>query len=38
MVADAGKILDAAAANQHDRVFLKVMTNAWNISGYFRPM
>src|SRR5262249_46647458 len=35
VVADAGKILDAAAADHDDRVLLKIVTLAGNVRGHF---
>src|SRR5689334_3208944 len=34
MIADARKILDAAAADHHDRVLLQIVTDAGNIGGH----
>src|SRR5439155_3193144 len=35
VVTDAGKILHATSADQHDGVLLQVVPDAWNIGGYF---
>src|SRR5947208_1434543 len=35
VVAHARKVADAAAANQHDAVFLKVVLFAWDVGGHF---
>ena len=35
LVADAWQILNAAAADEHDRVLLQVVAFAWDVSGYF---
>src|SRR5947208_5836797 len=35
VIADSGEILDAAAANQHDRMLLQIVPHAGYISGYF---
>jgi hypothetical protein len=38
MVTNTGEILHPAAPNQHHRMFLKVVPDAGNISGYLGPM
>src|SRR5207245_4352739 len=38
LVADARKILDAAAANEHDGVFLQVVPLAWDVRRDFHPV
>ena len=35
MVTNTGKVLNTAATNENNAVFLKVMTNAGDISGNF---
>jgi len=35
VVADAGQIFDAAAADEHDRVLLKIVADAWDVRGHF---
>src|SRR3546814_17824556 len=35
MIADAGQVAHTAAANQHDRVLLKVMAFAWDVADHF---
>src|SRR5207253_7337163 len=33
VIADAGKILDASAADQHDRMLLKIVSDSGNVGG-----
>src|SRR5262245_16098152 len=37
VVADAGEVADAAAADEHDRVFLQVVAFAADVRRYFHP-
>src|SRR6185369_10176823 len=38
VVADAGEVADAAAAHEHDRVLLQVVTFARDVRGHFDPV
>ena len=38
VITDAGQILDTAAADQHNRVLLQIVADAWNICSYFNPI
>jgi hypothetical protein len=38
VIADTGQILDAAAANEHDRVLLKVVADAGDVGGHLNPV
>src|SRR5262245_42486826 len=38
VVAHAGEVLDAAAADQHDRVLLQVVTLAGDVRGHLHPV
>ena len=38
MVANTRQVLHTTAANKHDGVFLKVMTNARNVCRYFNTV
>src|SRR5664279_2994164 len=35
VISHAGQVLDAAAADEHDRVLLQVVAHAWDISRHF---
>ena len=35
MITNSGKVFNPAASDQYDRVFLQIMTLAWNISVDF---
>src|SRR5207248_1059340 len=38
VIAHAGQVLDAAAADQHDRVLLQVVADARDVCRYFDPV
>jgi hypothetical protein len=37
VIANPGEILDATTANEHNRVLLQVVADAWDVGSHFKP-